>query len=200
MCSITSYLCRALSGTAIAALPEESFYDLTTDFLRAIDAVYFNDGGLAEPSAAGIRPALASRMMASHGRQRLRDYRSSSIERHIGPAIAVLFFDNYSFIPPPTSYLYAKGVVRIDAFLPTLTRLIASGLSLIVALVTLNLMEVSTKPTHLPFVVAAAKVPPTCVSRSGSLRKVAPARLSSTSQPSALHRRSSLARSTPAVL
>jgi hypothetical protein len=149
---------EALSVTAIAALPDESFFDLTTDFLRAVDAVYFNDGGLAEPIAVGIRSALASRIMASHGWQRLRDNRSSSIERHIGPAIAVLFFNNYSFIPPPTCYLYAKGVDRIDGFLPTLTRLIASGPSLFVALVTLNLMEVSTKPAHLPFVVAAAKV------------------------------------------
>jgi len=149
---------EALSVTAIAALPDESFFDLTTDFLRAVDAVYFNDGGLAEPIAVGIRSALASRIMASHGWQRLRDNRSSSIEWHIGPAIAVLFFNNYSFIPPPTCYLYAKGVDQIDGFLPTLTRLIASGPSLFVALVTLNLMEVSTKPAHLPFVVAAAKV------------------------------------------
>jgi hypothetical protein len=96
-------------------------------------------------------------MMATSGWQHLAGNRSSSIERHIGPAIAVLFFNVYGFAPPAQCYLLPKGIDRLDAFLPVLEQLIEHGPSLFVALVTLNLLEVSPRSAHLPFLVTAAK-------------------------------------------
>ena len=142
---------------AIANVPDEAFFDLTTDFLRSVDAVYFNGGGLDESTATAIRATLGRRMMATHGWERLRDDRSGSIERHIGSAIAVLFFNDYNFVPPPKCYLYAKGIDRIENFIPILGQLAVSGPSLFVAIIALNLLEVSVRPSHLPFLVAAAR-------------------------------------------
>ena len=60
---------------------------------------------------------------------------------------------------PHSFYLFAQSADHLDPFLPVLTELIESGgSSLFVALVTLNLMEVSPKPAHLGFMVAATKV------------------------------------------
>ena len=139
----------------ISSLPEEPFFDVITQFLRNVDAVYFNNRGLQEPIAISIRSALASRLMASSGWKRLRG--SASIEMHIGPAIAVLFFNDQGFAQPPKCYLLPKGIDRLDPFLPVLEKLVDSGPSLFVAVATLNLLEVSPRSTHLPFIVAAAK-------------------------------------------
>src|SRR5205807_3483944 len=53
-------------------------------------------------------------------------------------------------------YLLPKGVDRLDSFLPVREGLAHSGPSLFAAIVMLNLLEVSLRPAHLAFVVAAA--------------------------------------------
>jgi len=146
-----------LALVPIRSLPDEAFFDVTTAFLRSVDGVYLSDLGLQEAVAISIRAALAERLMASRGWKWLGDRRSASIEMHIGPAIAVLFFNDYGFAQSPKCYLLPKGVDRLDSFLPVLQKLVESGPSLFVALVTLNLLEVSPRPAHLPFTVAAAK-------------------------------------------
>jgi hypothetical protein len=146
-----------LALNPICSLPDESFFDIIARFLRSVDAIYFGDHGLQKPIAVQIRARLANRLIASNGWKRLVDSRSSSIETHIGPAIAVLFFNDYGFAQQPKCYLFPKGVDRLDSFLPVLQELVESGPSLFVALVTLNLLEVSPRPVHLPFMVAAAK-------------------------------------------
>ncbi|MDZ4853811.1 MAG: hypothetical protein SGJ26_02950 [Nitrospirota bacterium] len=146
-----------LALTPIGVLPDKAFYDIITGFLRSVDAVYFSDRGLQEPIAIRIRSVLANRMMATSGWQHLAGNRSSSIEWHIGPAIAVLFFNVYGFAHSAQCYLLPNGIDRLDAFLPVLEQLIEHGPSLFVALVTLNLLEVSPRSAHLPFLVTAAK-------------------------------------------
>ncbi|HNP65767.1 MAG TPA: hypothetical protein PKH39_17680 [Woeseiaceae bacterium] len=143
--------------TPISSLPDKSFFDVITQFLRSVDAVYFNDRGLQTPIAISTRSALGNRLMASNGWKRLGASRSSSIELHIGPAIAVLFFNDRGFAQPPKCYLLPNGIDRLDHFLPVLGKLVETGPSLFVTIVTLNLFEVSPRSTHLPFIVAAAK-------------------------------------------
>lgn len=146
-----------LALTPISTLPDKSFFDVITQFLRTVDDVYFNDRSLQEPIAIGTRSALANRLMASNGWKRLGGSRSASIESHIGPAIAVLFFNDYGFFQPPKCYLLPNGIDRLDPFLPVLGKLVETGPSRFVAIVTLNLFEVSPRSTHLSFIVAAAK-------------------------------------------
>ena len=144
-----------LALAPISSLPEEPFFDIIAVFLRSVDAVFFNDGGLQEIVATRIRSALSDRLMASSGWKRLRR-RSDSIERHIGPAIATLFFNDYSSFEPAKCYLLPIAIDRLDPYLSVLGKLVESGPSLFVAIVTLNLLEVSPRLAHLPFMVTAA--------------------------------------------
>jgi hypothetical protein len=146
-----------LALTLISALPDESFFDVVTLFLRSLDAVYFNDRGLQMQEAVRFRATLADRLVATRGWRRLADSRLESIERHIGPAIAAFFMNDYSTLEPPKCYLLPRGFDRLDPFLPVLKVLVEKGSCLFVALVTLNLFEVSPKPIHLPFIISAAK-------------------------------------------
>lgn len=141
----------------ISSLPDEAFFDVIARFLRSVDAVYFSDAGLQETIAISIRSALADRLMASRGWKRLAGTRSASIEAHLGPAIAVLFFNDHGFVEPAKCYLLPKGVDRLDPFLPLLEKVAQGGPSLFVAVVTLNLLEVSPKSAHLAFLIAAAR-------------------------------------------
>jgi hypothetical protein len=146
-----------LALTPIRSLPDEAFFDVTTTFLRSVDGMYFSDPSLPEDVVISIRDALADRLMASGGWKRLGESRSDGIEIHIGPAIAVHFFNDHGFAQSAKCYLLPKGIDRLDSFLPVLQKLVESGPSLFVALVTLNLLEVSPRPAHLTFLVAAAK-------------------------------------------
>jgi len=145
-----------LALAPISSLPDEPFFDVMTQFLRSVDAVYFDNSILQDPIAISIRSALAHRLMASSGWTRLGRSRSASIEIHIGSAIATLFFNDYGFIQPAKCYLLPKAVDRLDPFLPLLEKLVESGPSLFVAIVTLNLLEVSPRSAYLPFTITAA--------------------------------------------
>ena len=98
-----------LALAPISSLPDEPFFDVIALFLRSVDAVFFNDGGLQETIATSIRSALANRLMASSGWKWLGRSRSASIERHIGSAIATLFFNEYGFVPTRQMLLASKS-------------------------------------------------------------------------------------------
>jgi hypothetical protein len=146
-----------LALVSISSLPDRSFFDVLPSFLRSIDAVYFDDRGLPEPIAISIRSALATRLMASHGWKRLRGQRGSSIETHIGPAIAVLFFSDYGIGQPIRCYLPPVCIDRLSPFIPVLEKLVENGPSLFVALAALNLLEISPRPAHLSFVITSVR-------------------------------------------
>jgi len=148
---------ESLALARISSLPDESFFEVVTHFVRSIDTIYFNDRGLQESIAVSIRSEFSSRLMASSGWKRLAGSRSASIERRVGSAVAVLFFNDYSSVVPTNCYLLPNAVSRLDPFLPVLERLVKGAPSLFVAIVTLNLLEVSLKPAHLGFLVMAAR-------------------------------------------
>jgi hypothetical protein len=141
----------------ICALPDRSFFDLLPSFLRSLDVVYFNHRTIEQSVAVSVRSRFADRLMVSAGWKRLRGQRGSSIETHIGPAIALLFFNDYGFAQPPKCYLVKGSIDQLPPFLPVLEELVKSSPSLFVAIVTLNLLEVAIRPPHLPFIVEAAK-------------------------------------------
>jgi len=146
----------AIALTPITSLPNEPFFDVTTRFLRSIDVVFFNNNGLKTEEAVRIRSALAHRLMATNGWQRLAGSRSNSVAVHIGPAIAVFFFNDHGRFQPTKCYLSPKAIDQLDPFLPVLQTLVQAGPSFLTALITLNLLEVSPKPSHLPFIIMAA--------------------------------------------
>jgi hypothetical protein len=135
----------------IRSLPDEAFFDSVTIFQRSIDAVYFNDRALEDAAALHIRAALANHLTASRGWKRVGTGRLASIETHIGPAIAVLFFNDYGLLTPAKCYLLPEPIPRIEPFLRVLEYLVRSAPSLFVALVTLNSWKSRRKLRTLPF-------------------------------------------------
>jgi hypothetical protein len=158
-------LARYVSGTALLAeaapaictLPDEQFFDTLATFLRSVDTVHIVDNRIDADSWKDIRAALAERMMSSTGWRWMRGTHSEGVEIHIGPAIAALFFNDYtSFGGPAKCFVLAPGMSSIEPALPTLLRLASSAPSPIVATVLLNLLEVSPAPSHLPLALGSA--------------------------------------------
>lgn len=139
----------------IVALPDRNFYDVLVDFLRSIDAVYFEGDNIPTQVAVDIRSALADHMLTTRGWERLSRSRDLSIEMHIGPAIAVMFFNDQMYGQGSKCYLFEKGVERVGPFLPVLGKLVSKGPSPFVALVLLNLLEVAPRAEQLDVLVGA---------------------------------------------
>jgi hypothetical protein len=146
-----------LVTTRIAALPDENFFDVLADFLPSFDGVYFEGGSIDTSVAVAVRAAFGDRMTTSRGWARLRGTVDSSIEFHIAPAIATLFFNFYQIGGTAYSYLYEKGIERLRPFLPGIGHLVQSAPSPYVALVLLNLLAVAPRAEHLDLLVQAGK-------------------------------------------
>lgn len=139
----------------IVALPDRNFYDVLVEFLRSMDAVYFEGDNIPTQVAVDIRSVLADHMLTTRGWERLSGTRDLSIEMHIGPAIAVLFFNDHMYGQGSKCYLLEKGVERVGPFLPVLSKLVSKGPSPFVALILLNLFEVAPLVDQLDVLVEA---------------------------------------------
>lgn len=144
-----------LAIARITTLPDQSFFDITPQFLRAVDVAYFNNHVL-EVEAPVIRQRFINRLTASAGWRRLVGSRSSSIELHLGPAVGAIFFNEY-ILRQTATYMKPKAMERVAPFLPALIDLLARGPSYFVALVTMDLLEVSPDASLLPVLVAGGK-------------------------------------------
>lgn len=78
------------------------------------------------------------------------------MEVHLGFAIATLFLNDYGWTQPAKAYLPPALIERLTPFLPTLETCAVEGATHFVAIVTLNLLEVSPRSAHLPFLLAGA--------------------------------------------
>lgn len=139
----------------ITELPDQSFFDIAPQFLRAVDVIYFNNHQL-ETEAPVIRQRFIDRLIASSGWRRLIGSRSSSIEIHLGPAVGTIFFNDYA-LGQTATYMKPEPMERLSPFLPALINLLNQGPSYFVALVTMDLLEVSPKASLLPVLVAGGK-------------------------------------------
>ena len=139
----------------ITRLPDEPFFNVMPQFLRAVDVIYFNDR-LLEAEAPRVRQRFIHRLKVSSGWRRLVGTRSGSIEIYIGPAIGTIFFNDY-VLRQTSTYLTAKAIERMGPFLAQLIDLLTVGPSYFIALVTMDLLEVSPQPSLLPLVLAGGK-------------------------------------------
>jgi hypothetical protein len=100
----------------VLRLPGEAFQDVTTIFVRSVDAVYFNGTELGDAEAVHIRTKLARRLMTSREWKWQRRDRSDSITSHLGPAIAALLFNDFGHCQPAKCYLLPPGIDRLELF------------------------------------------------------------------------------------
>ena len=152
---LTSLEATELAVRHIVALPDRNFYDVLVDFLRSIDVMYFEGDNIPTQVGVDIRSALAEHMLTTRGWERLSRGRDLSIEIHIGPAIAVLFFNDLMYGQGSKCYLFEKGVERVGPFLPLLSKLVSKGPSPFVAMVLLNLLEIAPRAEQLDVLVCA---------------------------------------------
>ncbi|WP_439542596.1 hypothetical protein [Hyphomicrobium sp.] len=142
--------------TQAITVPDEAFFDLSDELIRAIDTAHFNDAGLDLDVALSLRTLVADRLVKTSGWRRERDRTELSVESHIGPAIAALFFNEYAAFNGASCYLLPKGTDRVAPFLPGLTRLIEEGSVPFTALLTMNLLDVSPRQEHASFLISSA--------------------------------------------
>lgn len=139
----------------ITALPDASFFDIIGNLVPALDEMYFNELGMDLDTAVSLRTLLCDRLMESAGWLWERERTEMSVEMTIGPAIAPLFFCHHNPFTGSKCYLLERGIDQVDAFLPLLTRLISEGSVPFIAVLTMNLLEVSPKQEHLPFLLSS---------------------------------------------
>lgn len=140
----------------MVTVPDKSVFDIVSELAPAIDRVYFNGLGLDVGTALRLRILLADRLIDTVGWRWELDRSELKVEMLIGPAIAALFFNNYSPLSSASCYLLTNGIDKVDAFLPELRRLIEEGPVPFSALLTMNLLEVSPRPEHLQFFLSSA--------------------------------------------
>jgi hypothetical protein len=122
----------------VTALPGEAFLDVMTIFLRNVDTVYFSERGLREAEAVHVRTALARKLLETRlWKWQSRDG-STSILSHLGPAVAVVFFNEYASLVPAKCYLLEKGIDGLGPFLPVLDEVLQKGTFFFVALTLLK--------------------------------------------------------------
>ena len=141
----------------IRSLPDESFFDAASRFLRSVDQVHFGSGNLGEAEAVRIRASFAERLSESSGWRFGSSDPSGSTEVHVGSAIAAFFFNDWDRLRPSSCYLRSPGIDRIGPFLPPLERLATESPGGFVAGLVLDLVEVSPRLELLPLVTAAAE-------------------------------------------
>ena len=141
----------------VTRLPDQAFLDVMTGFLRNVDSVYFNQRTLSEVQAVRVRSALAQRLRSTSVWQHFARTRSKSIATHLGPAVAVVLFNDYGTFQPAKCYLFPAAIDRVLPFFSTLEEIAEGGPILFVAIALLNLLEVGPRVTHLPLIVLAGK-------------------------------------------
>jgi len=137
-------------------LPDESFFEIAADLLPCLDALFFNNKGGTLDLLLNLRSVIADRLGQTVGWRRERDRDDLTWEVHIGPAIAVMFFNRLDSLRNVEAYLMPKGLERVEPFLGQLESLIEDGPVPLTSLLTTNLLEVAPNPSHLGFFLSAA--------------------------------------------
>ena len=124
---------------------------------RSFNNVYFRAYGMGVEEGVHIRRALASRLLNTWSWEWQCRNQSASITTRLGPAVASVFFNDFTSLEPAKCYLVEKGVDRLEPFLPVIGEVAEKGRFLFVAIAFLNLIEVSPRVQHLTLVAAVAK-------------------------------------------
>jgi hypothetical protein len=143
----------------IITLPNHSLYNVLVILLKGLDRAYFEEKCIDKDIALHIREKLVHRMIISRPWTRLNGDESLTIEVHLGPAIAAIFFNDYDPMFPASvkCYLTPIGIKSIDCFLPLFEIIVKTCAAPMVAVALLNLLEVAPRFHFMPLLCMAAK-------------------------------------------
>lgn len=151
---------RAMGSTAsraffeqVIALPDRHFFDAALEILLGIDQAYFGHKAIDQAEVQWVRQAFAARLLGCTAWRQAGNEISYSIERHFGPAVAAMMFNEYTFLNPPTCYLLEAAIDRADALLPTIQPMFGTGPVFMILTTMLNLFEVRPSPAHETYLI-----------------------------------------------
>jgi hypothetical protein len=134
------------------------FLSVSARFLRSLDVIYLDTDNIDPVVAAHVRQRFAEALRRHYAWERFARNRSDSMERNIGDAVSAFFFHVYNGgFTPPRCYLPPSRVFKSLPLLPTLQALAIEAPSLLIAVETMNMLEVAPGVEQLSFAIAAAK-------------------------------------------
>jgi hypothetical protein len=78
----------------VRSLPDQPFLDVLATFIADVDRIFFNGRGPSVEEAVRIRSVLVERLVETGEWCSMVRRRSTSIEIHLGPAVAAVFFNS----------------------------------------------------------------------------------------------------------
>ncbi|MBC7951686.1 MAG: ATP-binding protein [Rhodospirillaceae bacterium] len=134
------------------------FLSVSARFLRSLDVIYLDTDNIDPVVAAHVRQRIAEALRRQYAWDRFARNRSDSMERNIGDTVSAFFFHVYNGgFTPPRCYLPPSRVFKSLPLLPTLQALAIEAPSLLIAVETMNMLEVAPGVGQLSFAIAAAK-------------------------------------------
>lgn len=149
---------KQLALTRICGFSDEVFFKVIPLFLENIDQLYFDQNSLEESVIVEIRSTLADRLMESNSWKYLGIKPSHAIDVLLQPAVDAIFFNKRMLSEPPMCYLGKEVIDRIGSFLLILEKLIQSCPSAFVAVLVLNLIEMTLREEYVAFVLKSARI------------------------------------------
>lgn len=134
------------------------FLSVSARFLRSLDVIYLDTDNIDSVVAAHVRQSLADALRKSPVWNEFAHSRSTSVEHHIGDAISAFFFHYYTGgFGPPRCYLIPNTVSKAHFLLNTLQTLAIEAPSVLVAVETMNMLEVVPHSAQLTFAIRMVK-------------------------------------------
>jgi hypothetical protein len=139
----------------ILALPDEACVDVIAMLLRGFDIAVNSTDATKPQDVFVLRRVLAARIQQTRGYRHFKWEKSFDCEMHLGDVLCAIFYQRprgFRLGPPPPPRPPGDFV----PVLPVLTGLVTSApTSGYIAVLFLDLMELSQKPAMLPFVLEA---------------------------------------------
>ena len=138
---------KCLISERILALPEQEFLDALSSFLMRLDILYIDHDAISAEHAVTIRTMIVDKLVETRGWQRLAGNTENSTEMHLLWAAQRVFFH------VDTCYVSQNTIDKITPFIPVLQDCIGKGASYILALFTLNIVEIEFRKDHAPLIL-----------------------------------------------
>lgn len=139
----------------ITELSDEAFHDGMASLLRGFDRAVLSSNATKPAYPAAMRIALAERLKNTWNYRRLGREKEFTTESHAADALTAMFFQRSGILPSRRPSV-PDNWDGLEAVMPTLTGLVTgAGSSGYLAVLFLDLIEISPRPALLPYLIDA---------------------------------------------